>query len=89
MTSADRLLSSRKIVITEFDRENNKVKATGFGEPFDIQKHPQVGSLCMYLLQPARDNFDAKKVAHESSIRQGVAPHAVVVGLSGLGRRSV
>ena len=43
----------------------------------------------MYLLQPARDNFDAKEVALESSIRQGVAPHAVVVGLSGLGRRSV
>ncbi|XP_060064451.1 protein archease-like isoform X1 [Ylistrum balloti] len=31
----------RKIVITEFDRENFKIKSKGFGEEFVIGKHPQ------------------------------------------------
>lgn len=31
----------QKINITSFDRENFKIKAIGYGETFDISKHPQ------------------------------------------------
>ena len=40
--SADDFFIPRKIVITEFDEENFKIKSTGFGEQFDLTKHPQV-----------------------------------------------
>ena len=32
---------SQKVQILEFDRENFKIKARGFGETFEIGKHPQ------------------------------------------------
>ncbi|KAK7602836.1 hypothetical protein V9T40_006810 [Parthenolecanium corni] len=32
---------ARKVEIKEFDRENFKIKARGFGETFEIGKHPQ------------------------------------------------
>lgn len=31
----------QKIKITEFDRENFNIKATGYGEQFSLDKHPQ------------------------------------------------
>ncbi|XP_071521086.1 protein archease-like isoform X2 [Panulirus ornatus] len=32
---------ARKVTITEFDKENFKIKATLYGEEFDLGKHPQ------------------------------------------------
>jgi SHS2 domain-containing protein len=31
----------QKVQITSFDRENFKISAIGFGETFDLEKHPQ------------------------------------------------
>ncbi|XP_060589727.1 protein archease-like [Ruditapes philippinarum] len=39
--SAEPFFIARKIHITEFDVENFKIKSIGYGEEFDIQKHPQ------------------------------------------------
>ncbi|KAL4216993.1 Protein archease [Mactra antiquata] len=39
--SAEPFFIAKKIVITEFDTENFKIKSIGYGEEFDITKHPQ------------------------------------------------
>ena len=39
--SAEPFFIPRKIVITSFDRESFKINCTGYGEEFDLQKHPQ------------------------------------------------
>merc|ERR1711994_990721 len=39
--SAEPFFIARKVKITEFDRENFKIKAVGYGEEFDLSKHPQ------------------------------------------------
>jgi len=39
--SAEPFFIPRKVVITEFDKENCRIVATGYGEEFDISKHPQ------------------------------------------------
>ncbi|XP_023340700.1 protein archease isoform X2 [Eurytemora carolleeae] len=39
--SAEDFFIPRKIVITEFDLENFRIKSVGYGEEFNIQKHPQ------------------------------------------------
>merc|ERR1719319_808618 len=39
--SAEPYFIPRKVVITEFDLVNFKISAKGFGEMFDIEKHPQ------------------------------------------------
>ncbi|XP_053383228.1 protein archease-like [Mercenaria mercenaria] len=39
--SAEPFFIAKKVVITEFDKENFKIKSIGYGEEFDIQKHPQ------------------------------------------------
>jgi len=39
--SAEPFFIARKVVITEFDRDNFKIRATGYGETFDLSKHPQ------------------------------------------------
>ncbi|XKL62052.1 hypothetical protein PGB90_001885 [Kerria lacca] len=39
--SAEPFFIPRKVEILEFDRENFKIKARGFGETFQIGKHPQ------------------------------------------------
>lgn len=31
----------QKVKILEFDKENFKIRAKGYGEPFEIGKHPQ------------------------------------------------
>merc|ERR1712055_61887 len=41
--SAEPFFIPRKIEILNFDLNNFKIKARGYGEPFDISKHPQVG----------------------------------------------
>uniref|UniRef100_A0A2C9M582 Archease domain-containing protein n=1 Tax=Biomphalaria glabrata TaxID=6526 RepID=A0A2C9M582_BIOGL len=39
--SAEPFIIPRVVQITEIDLDNFKIKARGFGEPFDIAKHPQ------------------------------------------------
>ncbi|XP_013383173.1 protein archease isoform X1 [Lingula anatina] len=39
--SAEPFFIARKIKITEFDEENFRIKAVGYGEEFDLDKHPQ------------------------------------------------
>nr|SVE73304.1 EOG090X0IKX [Ceriodaphnia reticulata] len=39
--SAEPFFIARKVKITSFDRENFKISATGFGEMFNLEKHPQ------------------------------------------------
>ena len=39
--SAEPFFIPRKIVITEFDEEAFKIKSTGYGEEFSLEKHPQ------------------------------------------------
>nr|VZI45275.1 unnamed protein product [Spirometra erinaceieuropaei] len=39
--SADDFFFPRVIKITEFDKVNFRIKATGWGEPFQLGKHPQ------------------------------------------------
>lgn len=39
--SAEPFFIAKKVVITEFDTENFRIKSVGYGEEFDIQKHPQ------------------------------------------------
>jgi SHS2 domain-containing protein len=39
--SAEPFFIARKVSIIEFDLERKYIKAVGYGEPFDISKHPQ------------------------------------------------
>nr|SVE93370.1 EOG090X0IKX [Moina brachiata] len=39
--SAEPFFIAKKIKITEFDRENFTIRATGYGEQFSLDKHPQ------------------------------------------------
>ncbi|ESO95632.1 hypothetical protein LOTGIDRAFT_175108 [Lottia gigantea] len=39
--SAEPCIIPRVVEITEFDLEKFHIKAKGYGEPFDIHKHPQ------------------------------------------------
>ncbi|XP_055339487.1 protein archease-like [Paramacrobiotus metropolitanus] len=39
--SAEPFFIARKVVITEFDAETFRIKATGYGEEFNLAKHPQ------------------------------------------------
>ncbi|GIY94132.1 protein archease-like [Caerostris extrusa] len=39
--SAEPYFIARKVKILSFDRENFKIKARGYGEIFDLDKHPQ------------------------------------------------
>lgn len=39
--SAEPFFFAKKVTITEFDLENFKIKSIGYGEEFDISKHPQ------------------------------------------------
>ncbi len=41
MFSAEPFFIARKIVIQEFDLDRGYVKAVGYGEQFDLAKHPQ------------------------------------------------
>jgi len=63
--SADDFFIPRKIVVTEFDKENFKIKSVGYGEAFDIQKHPQgteVKAITYSAMQVYDDN---EKDQHE------------------------
>ena len=49
-----------KIVITEFDKENFKIKARGYGEEFQIGKHPQ-GTEVKAITYSAMQIYDDEK----------------------------
>lgn len=38
---AEPYLTGKEVEITEFDKENFRIKAKCRGEPFDLEKHPQ------------------------------------------------
>lgn len=38
---AEPFFVAKQVKITEFDKQNFKIRATGFGETFDLSKHPQ------------------------------------------------
>jgi len=40
-TCINMVIVLQKVKITSFDRENFKISAVGFGETFDLRKHPQ------------------------------------------------
>jgi SHS2 domain-containing protein len=40
--NADPFFVAKEIKIIEFDKENFRIKAEGYGETFDLKKHPQV-----------------------------------------------
>lgn len=42
---AEPFFIAKRVVITECDLENFRIKATGYGETFDLDKHPQVDFL--------------------------------------------
>ncbi|CAH8664991.1 unnamed protein product [Schistosoma bovis] len=48
--SADPFFIPRIVKITEFDKEKFHIKSSGWGEPFDISKHPQVGYTLRFVL---------------------------------------
>lgn len=52
-------------MITEFDRENFKIKAVGYGEPFDIQKHPQGTEVKAITYSAMQVYDDEEKDQHE------------------------
>ncbi|CAG2107446.1 unnamed protein product [Medioppia subpectinata] len=39
--SAEPFFIARKVKILEFDRESHTIKARGYGETFNLDKHPQ------------------------------------------------
>jgi len=63
--SAEDFFIPRKIVITEFDRENFKIKAVGYGETFDLQKHPQGTEVKAITYSAMQVYDDAEKDQHE------------------------
>jgi len=63
--SADDFFIPRKIVITEFDKENLKIKAVGYGEEFDIQKHPQGTEVKAITYSAMKVYDDDEKNQHE------------------------
>lgn len=60
--SAEPYIIPKKLVITELDLENFKVKCDCYGEPFDLKKHPQgtevkaITYSAMQIVQKPEDN---------------------------------
>ncbi|OON20664.1 hypothetical protein X801_03454, partial [Opisthorchis viverrini] len=50
--SAEPYFIPRVICITEFDMENFRIKSVGWGEPFQLGKHPQVIDPHSLLVKP-------------------------------------
>ena len=63
--SAEPFFIPRKVIITEFDKENFKIKSTGFGEEFDIQKHPQGTEVKAITYSAMQIYDDTEKQQHE------------------------
>lgn len=63
--SAEPYFIPRKIVITDFDLENFKISAKGFGEMFDIEKHPQGTEVKAITYSAMQVYNDDEKNQHE------------------------
>ena len=63
--SAEPFFIPRKVVITDFDVENFRIKCCGFGEEFDIQKHPQGTEVKAITYSAMQVYNDAEKKQHE------------------------
>jgi len=61
--SADDFFIPRKIIITNFDPENFEITSVGYGETFDLQKHPQ-GTEVKAITYSAMQIYD-KEDQHE------------------------
>nr|SVE94614.1 EOG090X0IKX [Simocephalus serrulatus] len=61
--SADPFFIARKVKITSFDRQNFTMRATGYGEVFNLKKHPQ-GTEVKAITYSNMQVFDSEKV-HE------------------------
>lgn len=62
--SAEPFIICKKLKITEFDLETFTIKCTCYGEPFDLQKHPQGTEVkaITYSAMQIVQNTDEKKV---------------------------
>jgi len=63
--SAEPFFIPRKIEILNFDLENFKIKARGYGEPFDISKHPQGTEVKAITYGSMKVYNDSEKGQHE------------------------
>jgi len=63
--SAEPFFIPRKIDIIDFDMENFKIKARGYGEPFDISKHPQGTEVKAITYGSMKVYNDEEKGQHE------------------------
>jgi len=63
--SAEPFFIPRKIEILSFDLENFKIKARGYGEPFDISKHPQGTEVKAITYGSMKVYNDEEKGQHE------------------------
>ncbi|KAG7200236.1 hypothetical protein KM043_017713 [Ampulex compressa] len=67
MFCAEPFLVAKKVKITEFDRENFRIKATGMGEEFSIGKHSQEAEI-------ATPRGNAFLVTHEVDAQLALGP---------------
>jgi len=63
--SAEPFFIPRKIDIIDFDMEDFKIKARGYGEPFDISKHPQGTEVKAITYGSMKVYNDEEKGQHE------------------------
>jgi len=63
--SAEPFFIPRKIEILNFDLDNFKIKARGYGEPFDISKHPQGTEVKAITYGSMKVYNDEEKGQHE------------------------
>ena len=54
---AEPFFIARRVEITEIDLENFKIKAKGYGETFDLDKHPQVRNRFHLVRKSSRFHF--------------------------------
>jgi SHS2 domain-containing protein len=63
--SAEPFFIPRKVMITEFDRDNFRIRATGYGEEFNIAKHPQGTEVKAITYSAMQIYDDDEKDQHE------------------------
>jgi SHS2 domain-containing protein len=62
--SAEPFFIARKVKITEFDLENFHISAVGYGETFDLSKHPQ-GTEVKAITYSNMQIYDGEHGKHE------------------------
>ena len=63
--SAEPFFIPRKILITEFDQETFKIKSTGYGEEFNLEKHPQGTEVKAITYSAMQICYSEEKKLHE------------------------